>query len=409
MTMDVPSKLLQLRDELRAELTGNILPFWMTEAVDERYGGFAGWISNDGIVREEAPKGGILNARILWTFSAAFRALDDDRYRRLAGRAKAYLDEHIWDDHHGGIYWMVGHSGTPLDERKHVYAQAFAVYAYSEHHRATGDAASLERAVELYRLIERHAHDDAHGGYHEAFSRDWKLLDDVRLSEKDADERKSMNTHLHLLEAYANLYRVWRDAELEARLRELVDLFLGVITEAKTAHLVTFFDEDWEPKSDEISFGHDIEASWLVLEAADVLRDHTLRERVQELSLRTARAVLEEGIDADGGLMYEAGPHGLTDTDKHWWPQAEAIVGFVGAYQESEDLAFLDAAVAAWDFTKRHIRDAEYGEWRGRVSREGEPYDDPKLDPWKCPYHNARACLETIARADAMAAAFTSS
>ena len=401
--------LRALRAELEQELTRRILPWWMERAVDERRGGFVGLIAPDERGREvahhDAPKGAILNTRILWTFSAAHRVLGEPAYRAAADRAASWVAAHLVDPVHGGVYWMVDAAGRPADERKHVYAQAFAIYALSEYARATGDGEALRRAVDLFRLVERHAHDPAHGGYQEAFSRDWVLLDDVRLSDEDADERKSMNTHLHLLEAYANLYRVWPDALLRGRLEALVELFLGTIVPDGSGHVVAFFDEDWTPKSAEISYGHDIETSWLLLEAADVLGEGALRDRVRTVSLRMAAEVLATGFDAEaGGLFNQGGPGGVRDTDKEWWPQAEAIVGFVSAYQESERDELLRAALATWAFVRRHVLDLEQGEWRRRVARDGTPRPGrEKLGPWKCPYHNARTCLEVITRVDAMA------
>ena len=388
-----------LRADLRRELTRRILPYWMEQAIDDRRGGFAGLITDDGVRRDDAPKGCILNARILWTFAAAYRVLGDDAYRRTAERAAGYFRAHFVDAVHGGVYWMVDAAGRPSDERKHVYAQAFAIYALSEHYRAVGDGESLREAVRLFRLVERRAHDTAHGGYQEAFSRDWVLLDDVRLSDADAPERKSTNTHLHVLEAYTNLYRVWPDVLLRERLEELLELFLGVIVPAGARHTCGFFDEDWAPKSEVVSYGHDIEASWLLLEAADVLGSEARRARVRDVSLRLATAVLEEGVDPAGGIFNAGGPDGVVDTDKEWWPQAEAIVGFVNAYQETGREAFLHAARTTWDFTKRHILDAERGEWHRRVAGDGtlRPGHE-KVGPWKCPYHNGRACLEMITR-----------
>jgi len=425
--------LLAMRAELAAELTGRILPYWMTRAADERNGGVVGLIDGDGVRHEDAPKGSIVHARVLWTFAAAHRVLGDCAYRDAADRAAAYVRARFVDPAHGGVYWMVNADGTPRDERKHVYAQAFAIYALSEHVRATGDAGSLALARELFRLVERHAHDARHGGYQEAFSRDWVLLDDVRLSDEDADERKSMNTHLHLLEAYTNLYRVWPDDLVRRRLEELLGLFLDTIVDEDAGHVRQFFDEDWTPKSAAVSYGHDIETSWLLLEAADALEDPStgsgqapsaaesaltltpsaargkgkgsgqaglLRARARRVSLRVAGEVLGEGYDAEsGGLFNEGGPDGVVDTDKEWWPQAEAIVGFVGAYQESGRETYLHAARATWAFVKAHVLDAEHGEWRHRVARDGTPRPGrEKVGPWKCPYHNGRACLELIAR-----------
>lgn len=397
--------LRALQAELKAELTDNILPYWLERAIDREHGGFAGLITGDEVRQQDAPKGSILNARILWTFAAAYGALGDPEYGRAAERAAGYFAEHFLDHEYGGVYWMVDAAGAPLDVRKHIYAQAFAIYALCEHARALGSRASLERAVELFRLIERHAADPAHGGYQEAFSREWVLLDDVRLSDQDANERRSMNTHLHLLEAYTALLRVWPDPVLPPLLRALVELFLDRIIDPVSGHLRLFFDDAWQPRSSVVSYGHDIETSWLLLEAADALGEAELRARAHRGAVHLAQTALAEGFDPQGGLYNEAGADGEVDTDKEWWPQAEAIVGFVNAYQETGRRAFLDAARSTWAFTRRHFRDPRHGEWFRRVARDGtlRPGRE-KVGPWKCPYHNARLCLELMARVDRIAA-----
>ena len=391
-----------LRDELQTELTQRILPYWMDRAVDRTHGGFLGLITWDGAVYPNAPKGGIVNARILWTFAAAYRVLDTQAYRATAGRAAEYFERHFVDPEHGGVFWMVDAEGQPLDTRKHIYPQAFAIYALAEHFRATGNERSLTRAQELFRLIEKHTHDPVHGGYQEAFDRAWAPLDDVRLSEVDADERKSMNTHLHLLEAYTNLLRAWPDPQVTERLRELIGLFLDHVI--RDAHVCPFFDDDWTPRSEMRSYGHDIETSWLLMEAAKVLGDPALRERVRAASLRIADAMLAEGMDYDGGIFNHGGPSGVVDTDKDWWPQAEAIVGFVNAFTETGRDDYLQAAWAAWQFAQRCLLDHEHGEWHWGVSRDGSVRPGhEKVGPWKGPYHNGRACLEVITRAGAIA------
>jgi len=399
--MEDPHPLDALAREMWHELTNGILPYWRDHTVDRQRGGFYGRITGEGNVVAEAPKGAVLNARILWAFSDASRVLrNGDTYRSLAGRAYTYFNEHFWDREHGGIYWMLDANGKPTEPKKQVYAQAFAVYAMAEYHRLTGRDESLERAIRLFQLIEEHAFDNDEGGYFEAFSRDWELLADMRLSEKDANERKTMNTHLHVLEAYTNLYREWPDPALEARLRETVRLFMDTILDAETNHLVGFFDDQWIPRTEFVSYGHDIEASWLLVEAAEVLNDASLLDEVQATALQMARVTQAEGQDEDGGLFYEQAADGTLDDDKHCWTQAEAIVGFVNAYEISSEQAFLDAAAACWTFVQEHIIDTERGGWFFSVSRTGVPHlEKNKVGPWKGPYHSTRACLEIMRRA----------
>ena len=399
--------LASLRNELKEELVERILPYWMREAIDERHGGFKGLILEDGLMAGDAPKGSILNARILWTFSAAYAVLGGAELKAAMNRSAAYFTEHFFDRTHGGVYWMVDATGQPCDDRKHVYAQAFAIYALAEHFRATGENASLLRAIATFNLVETHAHDREFGGYEEAFSRNWFVLDDARLSTEDLDVPKSMNTHLHLLEAYATLFRVWPDPLLRTRLVELVELFITTIVGESGTHAQQFFENDWTPVARVVSYGHDIETSWLVLDAADALGDAPLRERAGRMSLRLAASVLNEGFDAErGGLFSGTDASDVLDADKEWWQQAEAIVGFVNAFTESGAEAYLHAAHATWSFTRRYVRDLQGGEWHRRVSREGRTRrGHEKVGPWKCPYHNARACLEIIARVDGRASA----
>lgn len=400
--MDASHQLHTLREDLRDELIGHILPYWMERAIDDVHGGFVGRITQTGAVVPEAPKGAVLNARILWTFAAAYRLLGDDAYRAIADRAFAYFD-HFWDDAHEGVYWSVDYRGAPLEPRKQTYAQAFALYGLAEYHRATGTPAALDRAVRLFECIEAHVHDPQYGGYLEAMSRTWAPIEDMRLSAIDLNAPKSMNTHLHVLEAYTALYRVWPHERLRRQQAGLIKVFLGHILDPAEHHLFSFFDEGWHPLAEIVSFGHDIEASWLLLEAADVLDDAALRARVRAQSVAVARVTRRVGQDRDGGLFYEAEPDGTLDTDKHWWPQAEAIVGFLNAYQETGEADFLAAAVEAWAFTKQHVIDRRSGEWFGRLTRAGVPYDDEdKVGLWKCPYHNARACLEVMERTAAI-------
>jgi mannobiose 2-epimerase len=295
---------------------------------------------------------------------------------------------------------MLDHAGAPIADRKQTYALAFGVYALAEHHLATGRAEALESAVELYGAMEAHLCDPRRGGYWEARARDWSPLADVRLSEKDQNAPRSMNTHLHVMEAYANLLRAWPDPGLRATLVGLVALHVDRIIDPATGHLRLFLDEDWQPLSRAVSYGHDIEASWLVLEAAEVAGEPALLERARAAALLLARATLAEGEDArHGGIFAERDEAGRLDDDKHWWMQAEAVVGFLNAWELTREEAFLAAAERAWAFVDRFLVDREHGEWRWRVRRDGTRIAGlPKVEPWKCPYHNSRAALEVAAR-----------
>lgn len=399
-----------LKERVENELRSNILPFWLTYAIDNEFGGFRGQITNDLVINPYANKGLILNARILWTFSKAYSAYQEDIFLEAARRAYDYLLQHFWDKEFGGVYWMLDHLGRPVDSKKRIYGQAFTIYALTEYCLATRDYGALKKAVVLYKVIESVSHDERHGGYFETYERDWVLAADQRLSDVDMDENKSMNTHLHVLEAYANLVRVWDETDLSRddrdacrRLKDLIQIFLEHIIDPKTHHFRLFFDNDWRPKSNVISFGHDIEGSWLLCEAAEILGNDALLRPVHGEAVNMAQAVLEQAVDQDGGLLYEADPAGIIDTDKHWWPQAEAVVGFLNAYRLSRRKEFLAAAERSWEFIEKYIIDHRYGEWFWKVSRAGEPSNDKyKVDAWKCPYHNSRTCFEVMARLNAI-------
>lgn len=386
-------------EELLAELRENILPYWINKMTDHEFGGFYGRRDGHDNLEEQSPKGVILNTRILWTFSAAARLLKDESYLKTARRAFEYMQQYFVDRKHEGVYWMVDYRGEPLQPKKQIYAQAFAIYAFAEYFQASSDNEALTAAQHLFRLIERHSYDRHLDGYLEAFDERWKLLEDLRLSEKDANEKKTMNTHLHILEAYTNLYRVWKDPELEEQLRNLIVIFKERILN-KQGHFDLFFNERWQVQSHEVSFGHDIEGSWLLHEAAEVLGDKELIAEIEKIAINMADISIREGLDTDGGIMNEANHHGmLTDTDKHWWPQAEALVGYVNAWQLTGDQKYLAAAARVWSFIKVHLIDKTNGEWFWRVTRDGiVNYDEDKAGPWKCPYHNGRAMIELISR-----------
>jgi mannobiose 2-epimerase len=391
--------LLQLKQELKEELTHNILPFWMDKMTDDKNGGFYGQMTGRDQLVADAPKGGILNARILWTFSSAALALKNPLYTEYAKRAKDYAFEHFFDAENGGTYWMLKADGTPADTKKQIYSQAFFIYALVEYYRVTNDKTCLDKAIELFNLIEKHSFDTELNGYFEAYSQDWVLLEDLRLSEKDANEKKTMNTHLHILEAYTNLYRVWDSPLLKKQLRNLIELFLDKIINSKTHHLDLFFDENWNCKSTLFSYGHDIEAAWLIDEAAVVLGDLEILKRVHKVVGKVADAAAE-GVQPNGSIVNEKNSAtGHVDTNCDWWPQAEAMVGFFNAYELSKDESYAMKTLAAWEFVKANIVDTENGEWHWSVSSTGKvDTNNDKAGFWKCPYHNGRMCLELFTR-----------
>lgn len=381
--------------QVKKDLTENILPYWMEKMCNPE-GGFYGGINGKEILQPESPVGNIMTARILWTFASAYRLLGSTEYLDMALRAKDLLINRFYDPEFGGTYWSLNADYTPLDTKKQIYAIAFTIYGMAELNRATGDEEALEYAVKLFHDIENHSFDTEKDGYFEAFTRDWNIIEDMRLSEKDANESKTMNTHLHVLEAYTCLFRVWKDELLEKRLRGLIEVFEEKIL-AADGHLKLFFDNDWNCNYDIFSYGHDIEASWLIHEAALVLGNAEVLARTEELVPRIAAAATE-GFTPEGGMIYEkTGDH--MDTEMHWWVQAESIVGYFNLWDHFGSQKDLENALLCWEFTKKHIIDKENGEWFWSLLPDGSiNRKDDKAGFWKCPYHNGRMCMEIIER-----------
>lgn len=381
-------------NEFKKELTDNILPFWIEKMLDTEHGGFYGRIDGNEILHPKANKGAVLNARILWTFSAAYRILKKEEYLKIAERAFHYIKDYFIDQTHGGVYWELDYWGNPVNTKKQTYAQGFALYGFSEFYRATANTEALAMAKEFFFLLEK-CFDTNLGGYLEAYTHDWQPIEDVRLSDKDANEKKTMNTHLHVLEPYTNLCRIWDDEQLKDAQRNLIHIFTDKILDAKTNHLNLFFDEEWNVKSTAVSYGHDIEAAWLLYEAAQVLRDKQLTDKIQTLSLKIADAA-SEGLQTDDSMIYEKdGNH--TDLERHWWVQAEAVVGYMYAYKISDNADYKEKAKQVWTYIQQSIIDKSNGEWHwSRLADGSINTRDDKAGFWKCPYHNGRMCMEMI-------------
>ena len=388
------------KQEVREVLENNILRFWIDRMQDNEHGGFYGRIDNNNVLYADADKGAILNARILWTFSAAYRVLGKSEYLKIATRAKRYFIDHFIDPEYGGVYWSLDYKGQPKDTKKQFYAIGFAIYGLSEYARATNDQEALEQAINLYRCVEEHALDKEYNGYIEAMTRNWQPIDDMRLSEYDANYPKSQNTHLHIIEPYTNLYRVWPSKELEASLRNIIGIFTDRILNPETHHLDLFFEMDWTRGAGQLeSYGHDIECSWLMHEAALVLGDQKVLNKVEPIVQIVAKAS-EKGLNPDGSMIHEANlTAGTKDDDLHWWVQAEAVVGFYNIYQHFHDEAALEKALRCWQYIKENLIDYQHGEWYWSRHRDGSLNTvDDKAGFWKCPYHNGRMCLEIIER-----------
>lgn len=384
-----------LASEMKKELTENILPYWMNKMCDSD-GRFHGRIDGNEVLDPSAPVGGIMTARILWTFASAYRVLGNPEYLEVAHKAKSILINSFYDNEYGGTYWSLNADYSPLDTKKQIYAIAFTIYGLAELNRATGDEEALEYAIKLFHAIEEHSYDKEKDGYFEAFTREWEQIEDMRLSEKDANESKTMNTHLHVIEAYTCLYRVWKDSLLESRLRGLINIFDKYIL-ADNGHLKLFFDNDWNCGYDIFSYGHDIEASWLLHEAALVLGDKEMLARV-EARIPGIVAAASEGFTPEGGMIYEKMGDEI-DADRHWWVQAEAAVGYYNLWEHFGAQEGIENALHCWEYIKNQIIDHENGEWFWSIQEDGSiNRKDDKAGFWKCPYHNGRMCLEIIER-----------
>jgi cellobiose epimerase len=392
-----------LARRMEEHLFNHILPFWCGPALDREHGGWMAWLSNDLKPDRTQPKGLILNTRILWTFAAVHSARQDGLYHDMAERALEWVMNRFWDSRHGGAFWRLDESGGVVDDSKQVYGQAFCIYALAEYHLAFHSPPALSRARELFELLERHAHDPRHGGYFEARRRDWSSAGAAHVGGGELNAQKSMNTNLHVLEALTTLYRTWKEPRLATRLRELIRVFREQILDARTRHFHHYFAADWKVLSDNYTFGHDIEGSWLLCEAAEVLDDKPLLREVNAVALRMANVALNEGVSSDGGLCYEGKAGEIVNAAKEWWPQAEAVVGFINAWQLSREPKYLDAARRVWDFIERRVVDRIHGDWFWRINPDGQPdLSRPKISEWKGPYHSGRACLETMRRIETL-------
>lgn len=389
--------LQKFQQELKEELS-NILEYWMQYTIDKKYGGFYGSINNKNHPLPAAPKGVVLHARILWTFSVAYQQSRNKAHLEVATRAFEYISRKFNDAAYAGVYWSIDETGKMLDGRKQIYGLAFCIYGMSEYAAATANKDALDYAIQLYNLIEKYSFDPLNNGYMEAFSRKWGSADDLRLSAKDANEKKTMNTHLHIIEAYAALYKVWPGEKLRQRIENLLAVIDQHFIDLETYHLRLFFDDQWNERKDVISYGHDIEAGWLLLQCAEIIDNSHWIQKYHQHAIGLTNAAIE-GLDKDGGLWYEYEQNSKhLIKEKHWWPQAEAMIGFLNCYQLTKDETYLTHAMNSWNFIKTYLLDKANGEWYWGVNEDHSVMQNQdKAGFWKCPYHNARACMEMIA------------
>ena len=380
-------------EEVRENLTSNILPYWL-KLKDPR-GGFYGEVAADGSVFYDAPRGVILNARLIWSFAAAYGQLQKTEYLVAAVHARDWFLDHFCDHKYGGVYWSVAAEGERLDSKKQLYAQGFAIYGLSELYKVSGDEDALKNAINLYKVVETYFADKQNGGYIEALSRDFSPLEDMSLSARDINADKTMNSHLHILEAYSNLYQVWPDEGLKEALEKLLDI-VGEKVLGPDGHLQLYFKRDWTVIPGAVSYGHDIETSWLALESAFARRDAAVVNRVRPWARKVADAG-NEGLLPDGSMRYEKLPDGHFDDSRQWWVQAETVVGNLWLWKYHADAAAWDRAVAAWGYIREHLVDGLSGEWWWAILPDGSrDLSQPKAGFWKCPYHNTRMCLQVL-------------
>ncbi|CAC9975627.1 AGE family epimerase/isomerase [Flavobacterium panici] len=387
----------QLKTELTTELD-SILNYWIKHTLDTQNEGFIGQIDFNDHLIANAEKGAVLNSRILWTFSSSYQVTKKENHKKIAERAFDFLSKYFYDAEFGGLFWSINVDKTPKDTKNQIYALAFAIYGLTEYYAISKDEKALEIAKNLYFKIQEHSYDPVNKGYLEAFTRNWQPIEDLRLSDKDANEKKTMNTHLHIIEAYANLYKVWKDETLRKNSIELLQTIEKHFINTETGHLRLFFDENWIEKPDVISYGHDIEAAWLLLQCAEILEEENLVGNYRKHAVQIAE-VTKEGLDSDGGLWYEFDPEkNELIAEKHWWVQAEALIGFYNAYQLTGNEDYLEIVFKNWKFIKKYILDLKNGEWFWGVYRDYSLIEKDKAGFWKCPYHNSRACMELIQR-----------
>ncbi|MDY4969502.1 MAG: AGE family epimerase/isomerase [Lachnospiraceae bacterium] len=383
-------------EEIKKHLEESLIPFWKN-LKDEEYGGYYGYLDYQLKLDKKAVKGCILNSRILWFFSNAFMVLKDESLLKEADHAFRFMKEHCMDRECGGVYWSLTYDGQPEDSTKHTYNQAFAIYALSSYYDASGNQEALDMAWDLYHIIETKCRDEQ--GYLEAFDRNFQPEDNDKLSENGVMADRTMNTLLHVLEAYTELYRVTEDERVGSNLRFMLDVVADKIYNPVLRRQEVFFDSEYHTLLDLHSYGHDIETAWLVDRCIDVLNDDAYRAKITPITMALTDQIYKTAFT--GRNLSNECEKGKVDTNCVWWVQAEAIVGFINGYQhDSSRTEYLQAAASIWEFIKEFIIDKRNGsEWFWLVDRDGNPYSDkPIVEPWKCPYHNGRMCMEVIRR-----------
>lgn len=387
---------MNMKEEIKNHLVSSIIPFWKNLRDDE-FGGYYGYMGYDLKLDKKAEKGCILNSRITWFFSNAYTLLKDESLLAEADHGYAFLKEHCIDCENGGIYWSMNYDGTPLDTTKHTYNQAFCIYALSSYYEASGKEEALDLAKQLFTMIEERCTDEQ--GYLEAFTRDFKPESNEKLSENGVLAEKTMNTLLHVLEAYTELYRVSKDPQVKEKLEWIMDVFAEKVYNPKLKRQEVFFDKNYNSIIDLHSYGHDIETAWLMDRSLEILDEDAYTKKLSPITKALTENIYK--IAFDGHSLSNECDKGVVDTNRVWWVQAETVIGFLNGYEKDPSKTeYKEAAEATWQFIKEYVIDKRPGsEWYWLVRQDGTPVEgEPIVEPWKCPYHNGRMCMEVMRR-----------
>lgn len=381
--------------EIKNELENHIVPFW-DKLCDNENGGFYGFMDSNLKLDKLAPKGVILHSRILWFYSNLYLVLKDEKYLDKATHCYNFMKKYAVDRENGGVYWLLNADGSVNDSMKHTYCQAFFIYALSSYYDASKDKAALELALQVFETVEKHCTDDV--AYLEAFSKDWKIIPNDALSENGLMADKTMNTTLHLIEAYTELYRVCSDKKVLERLKFQLNLTYEKIFDKQNSKLLVFFDKNMNEIGDIYSYGHDIEATWLLDRACEIIKDEEITKKISSMNEKIVAKIAD--VAYKNGALNDEVDKGVINTLRIWWVQAEGVIGFLNGYQKYGKTEYLEISKNLWNYIKNNIVDKrEGGEWHSQLFENGQPdMKKPMVDPWKCPYHDGRMCMEVIKR-----------
>lgn len=407
--------------KLRHNLEEYVIDFWYPRSIDDEHGGFILSYDDEGAFAGNDAKMIVTQARMTWFFARLTRTdVVDGDYTDAADHGFAFLRDAMWDDDHGGFYWEVDRRGTVRKPRKHLYGQAFGLYALAEYYRVTGNEQALDLAGDLFEVIDDVAKDHQNGGYHEYFEPDWEQVTEGTTylatiepdwSPKESGESvldptlKLMNTHLHLLEAFTTYYRVTGDETVRERLHELLTILTNTVVRKDRPACTDKYDPDWTPKLDDadfrvVSYGHDVENVWLTMEASEALDVPT--RLFADLYDGLFDYSLEYGYDDQNGGFYFFGPLGehATNRIKAWWVQAEAMTSALRMYEATGEDVYRNVFEETYDFIEQYHVDETHGEWHSGVDETLEPVGRKGAE-YKGAYHDGRAlieCIETLER-----------